>query len=262
MELIDVGKLLNCIARLLHMGQGEMGSGPMSIKNYQIFKNLIDYVCNELERLDLPLSLVSAHDVRNVIYNGPTVLSEESIVFSATSTSHYQRYFEDLFFRFKDEVSAKKVIVLPSSRDKFYDSDRPIWGKEVEDKFLDMVEDITEANNCYALNRNTACVFHLMRVMEKAVQKLGSKLGLSMISVCDETWDKIVRESRKQLNLLYPKHADQNRIKYEAILAHLETVKIAWRNPTMHPKATYTEEEAKALMSAVEIFIKDLVKLF
>ena len=29
----------------------------------------------------------------------------------------------------------------------------------------------------------------------------------------------------------------------------------------MHPKATYTEEEAKALLDAVKIFMKDLVKV-
>jgi hypothetical protein len=77
----------------------------------------------------------------------------------------------------------------------------------------------------------------------------------------NEDWQKIVNAIRGQLNIIYPKHNDSERIKYESIIGHLETVKIAWRNPTMHPKATYTEEEAKALLGAVEIFIKDLAKI-
>jgi len=61
----------------------------------------------------------------------------------------------------------------------------------------------------------------------------------------NEEWQAILNAIRTQIKILYPKGNDTDRIKYEAIIAHLETIKIAWKNPTMHPKATYTEEEAK-----------------
>ena len=41
------------------------------------------------------------------------------------------------------------------------------------------------------------------------------------------------------------------------MIGHLETVKIVWRNRTMHPKATYTEEEAKKIVNAVQVFVQD-----
>jgi hypothetical protein len=43
-----------------------------------------------------------------------------------------------------------------------------------------MAEDISEAAQCLALNRPTACVFHLMRVMETGVQILGNRLGIQL----------------------------------------------------------------------------------
>jgi len=51
------------------------------------------------------------------------------------------------------------------------------------------------------------------------------------------------------------------RIKYEAMLGHLETVKITWRNPTMHPKATYTDREAEKIIGAVQAFVEDFAAL-
>lgn len=45
---------------------------------------------------------------------------------------------------------------------------------------------------------------------------------------------------------------------YAAAAGHLYNVKIAWRNEVMHPKKTYTAEEAKKLLNAVDTFIRDL----
>ena len=46
---------------------------------------------------------------------------------------------------------------------------------------------------------------------------------------------------------------------YASISAHLYNVKLAWRNEAMHPKATYTPEEAEGIFRAVRSFMIDLV---
>jgi hypothetical protein len=164
----------------------------------------------------------------------------------------------------KIELKSHLFMYIPFQRAEFYPyiALEPLFGWDVQNKFPNMSEDISEAGKCFAVARYTACVFHLMRVMERTIQQLATKLGISFASAYDTEWQKIICDIRHQLKALYPKHTDPNRIKYESILGHLETIKIAWRNPTMHPKATYTEEEAKALLSAVEIFMNDLTKLF
>jgi hypothetical protein len=44
-----------------------------------------------------------------------------------------------------------------------------------------------------------------------------------------------------------------------SVAANLYAVKLAWRNEVMHPKQTYTEEEAVALGTAVKAFMTDLL---
>ena len=269
METFDTGKLFISITGLSNLAHVAPEGNPLAIpiENYQNIKDMVNYVYTELGRLDFPLSLASARELKNIIHNevkektGENLLAEKSIVFPLLSTARYKHYSTELVNRFKDEGSAKKVIVIPSAKEKFYDLVNPIWGMKVQNTFPDMIEDITEANNCYALDRNTACVFHLMRVMEKAVQKLAIQLGLTTTSISDKEWQKVINDIRGQLNLSYPKHGNPDRIKYESILGHLETIKIAWRNPTMHPKVTYGEQESKAVLNSVEVFIKDLAKI-
>jgi len=63
----------------------------------------------------------------------------------------------------------------------YYNPSESIFGKEIATKFPDLLEDISESGNCYALDRYTACIFHLMRVVEKSVQQFGIKMGLFAI---------------------------------------------------------------------------------
>ncbi len=203
------------------------------------------------------------------------ILTEIGLTLSSISAQRIIRYLQDtpkiddrfsvlkgeLSRRIEDELKTRVFLAISPDKERFFNPPENIWGDEVTTKLSELSEDIVEAHNCYALDRYTSCVFHLMRVMEKSVQKFADKLGLLLSATRDKEWQTIINDIRKQLNNLYIKHSDPERIKYEATLGHLETVKIAWRNPTMHPKATYTEEQAKMLLSATEIFIKDLVNI-
>jgi len=45
------------------------------------------------------------------------------------------------------------------------------------------------------------------------------------------------------------------------VSANLYAVKLAWRNEVMHPKQTYTEEEATGLATAVKTFVADILNV-
>jgi hypothetical protein len=49
--------------------------------------------------------------------------------------------------------------------------------------------------------------------------------------------------------------------KFAGIAAYLHHVKDAWRNTTMHPKRTYTEEEAERIFENAKAFMQGLAKL-
>ena len=100
-------------------------------------------------------------------------------------------------------------------------------------------------------------MFHLMRVMESGVQHLGAKMNLK-IDINTETWYQIVQHVEKNISGI----ADQNKkTRYAGAAAHLNMVRIAWRNEVMHPKATYTDEQAFEVYQAVRAFIRDLAEL-
>ena len=114
-----------------------------------------------------------------------------------------------------------------------------------------------EAGNCYATGRGTACVFHLMRIMEVGVQALGTRLGVPLAD--EKNWQDIMNRVNKAIGALPPK--DATTIELSHVAANLYAVKLAWRNEVMHPNDKYTLEEARDLMGQVKLFMGQLAML-
>jgi hypothetical protein len=142
----------------------------------------------------------------------------------------------------------------------FYVENKP-FGERVAKRFQLANEDISEAGKCLALQRPTACVFHLMRVMERGVQAFGKKMKIN-INPATETWYQIMEHVGKGIKTVEvdtPRHKAK-KAKYAIVAAHLDHVRIAWRNDVMHPKQTYTRQEAFDLFNAVRAFMGDLAE--
>jgi hypothetical protein len=157
--------------------------------------------------------------------------------------------------RIEDELSEIKLLKLEGNAE-LYNTVFP-FGKDVGEKLPSAAEDSQEAATCLSLERWTACVFHLMRVMEIGVQKFGEKIGVKLVG--EKNWQNILDEVNKSIRSMDQK-ADQTK-KYAALAAHLYNVKIAWRNEVMHPKATYTPQEADEIYKHVSTFIGYLVQV-
>jgi HEPN domain-containing protein len=123
-----------------------------------------------------------------------------------------------------------------------------------------LTEDISEAATCIGSGRYTAAVFHLMRVMEFGVAKLAKALNATIDT--DQAWGAIHVQMHAHIKSLPSKNARQKARKAELaeIAGYLDHVRIAWRNQTMHPKRTYTEEEAEHLFSNVKTFMQAIAK--
>jgi hypothetical protein len=74
----------------------------------------------------------------------------------------------ELRMRMHGELRRRLFLYLPPIEARYY-SVGQASGPEVETKLLDAMTDIEESGNCIALGRSTAAVFHLMRVMERAI---------------------------------------------------------------------------------------------
>jgi len=72
-------------------------------------------------------------------------------------------------------------------------------------------------------------------------------------------WQNILDEINKAIKAMDQKQPKTTQLAEAA--AHLYNVKLAWRNAVMHPKDTYTPEEAKAIFENVKTFTSDLAPL-
>ena len=99
-----------------------------------------------------------------------------------------------------------------------------------------------------------------MRAMEYAVKMLGQKLNVTVIDKhnVDLEWGPIISNINDALNKM-PK--DDYKTKWSGVASLLHYVRIAWRNSTMHPKNTYTEDEARDVYNSCKSFMSSLVEL-
>ena len=115
-----------------------------------------------------------------------------------------------------------------------------ILGAQVVDNFPSIVFDFTEACRCLAVSRSTACVFHLMRVLELGLTVLGIPFG---VELSHTNWAPAIDELTKRVGGMGndPKWnvlsgwRDQKEFFSQAI-SHLSVTKDAWRT-TLHMRA-------------------------
>ena len=167
----------------------------------------------------------------------------------------FKTHLEHSLFRMADELEGRIFLSISLRDVELYQQPEPTFGREVEDKFPSSVEDISEAAKCLALDRNTACVFHLMRAMERALKVLGLKLGLQNVDI---EWGPLLGAIDDKIKAM-PTGAHKD--KWSGCRANLYHVKQAWRNPTMHPKETYTNTQARDVLNAVRAFMQQLATL-
>ena len=203
-------------------------------------------VITRLERLlkiiDAPATLAAAAEVKKHLARG----AKSSVI---------ANWLEQILSRFEAELKGKQMLLLTSDETKRLRAKEPVFGEAVEDAFPSALEDIAEASKCSALGRYTASVFHLMRAMECAVQGLSHALH---IQNPEREWGKLLSDMEKKIEAM-PK--GDARDQWSESHAHLYHVKQAWRNKTMHPKKTYTDEEAHAVFAAVRSFMRHLAPL-
>lgn len=158
--------------------------------------------------------------------------------------------------RFRDELMDCMLIGLDARETQEYRETIDTFEIDLPNRFSAQVEeDIDEAGKCLALDRNTACVFHLMRAMEQVLKHLALKLDIENV---EKEWGKLLSEIDGKIQAM-PKGKERD--EWSECRANLYHVKQAWRNSTMHPKETYTNSQARDILRAVRSFMEQLAAL-
>jgi hypothetical protein len=174
----------------------------------------------------------------------------------------FRAFLPELLNRIEDESKRQLVMAIDTrlARDyflnsQFFDADDPAVNK-VSVQFSTASEDIAEAGKCLACSRGTACVMHLNRVMEVGLQALASGMGIGKQNDWGKYLSAIDTELQKQLKASGARSADEQF--YAEAHVIFDSVRRAWRNPTMHVDKTYTEERAEEILISVRSFMRHL----
>lgn len=158
------------------------------------------------------------------------------------------------------ELFSRLLLVIDPQKAPFYGR-KKAFGEGVDGSFPAARRDITEAGNCYALDLHTACVFHLMRVLEKGLRAMARQLGVP----CEiENWHHMIQdiESATRRVEQEPRSPErQRKLKFYGDRAtELAFFKHAWRDHVMHAQTEYGQQEALQIMGHVEAFMQKLAE--
>ena len=96
-----------------------------------------------------------------------------------------------------------------------------------------------------------------MRVMEAGLKALAKPIGIPYAP----SWESYLAQIDTKIQIKHHKKTrawKREEPFFKEAAAHLSTVKVAWRNPTMHIVRQYTAEEAEEIYSSVRGFMRHL----
>jgi len=158
------------------------------------------------------------------------------------------------FTMIKDELQSRAFFSLQPTERKYFEDSQ--FAPTARERFQDVVFDMDEAGKCFALDRATACVFHLMRVTEYALQEIGRLVGIKQER---PDWGPIIKKIDAELKLPYNEREFKGSGDLLSnISAHLNAIKTAWRHRTMHTGKKHTMEEAKEIYNSVRALMRYL----
>lgn len=168
----------------------------------------------------------------------------------------------DVENRFKDEVGATKLYAICGRDIDLLSPASVLLGEAVMTAYPSIQYDCEEAAKCLCMDRPTASVFHVMRMLEIGLKALHRYLALSEVEgAANRNWHFMLTSikgaiAEKYLGISTEKHG------LERILQSLEAVKNPWRNATMHVDQVYTETEAHYIYQFAKAFFENMAKTF
>jgi len=200
--------------------------------------------------LNLKMSLRRTRQIRSDCTDGV----------SARKVADLRESVKDLNRTVIEELEDIRFLFVPSERISYW-SETPLFSEKVQRRYKRAFDDMVEAGKCLAVGRYTACVFHLMRVVEIGAKRLAKNVGLAPSHKAP--LGTIARDISKEVVKMpttTPKESDRKEA-FSKTVDHLAHITAGWRNKTMHPGLSYNEEEATLMFKNVCSFVNLMVEL-
>lgn len=234
----DFMKLVINHRTLLMRFRGQTGELPDS------FRRSTDKYATQMRAFCDGLCLTTTSDLTKWIEHAKTLRDLMSAMDSVERALH-------------SELGQRKYFAPDPKYASYFDNPK-LFGPVVFVAFSSANNDITEAGNCLALERSTACVMHLMRIVETGLAALAKSVGVPH----QNDWGSYLREIDKALTA----HVKAGRARssqeqfYAEVALTIDHMRRAWRNPIFHVEKVYAPEQAREILESVKSFMIHLAK--
>ena len=228
--------------------------------NWEELKANTKIICDELDALDLPVTLEKAQLALKVLEEEvrPDPEKDDFIRLEGLSLERYRAASVDVIGRFRSEMGSRYAFALNAQQTATFREPQKLFGQSIFDAFPSIEPDLGEAAKCFALGRYTAAVFHGMRSLEAGLGALCKELGIDT----QENWNKALNLIEAEIrSRSKATHGDDWKLDeqfFAEAATHFRFLKNAWRNHTMHLKEHYSEERALTVLSSVAGFMQHL----
>ena len=160
-------------------------------------------------------------------------------------------------------LKRRQFVLVPEERSEYLDHPH-LFGEQVSYAFPLAKNDISQAGNCLAVECCTACVFHLMRVVEHGIRALANDrdVNISKGPIELATWEQLIKELEKSEAAIqqYPKTlAREAQLNfYHGAMIEVRAFKNKFRNSVMHTRDEYDLHEAMSAFTHVRTFMQVL----
>lgn len=170
------------------------------------------------------------------------------------------------------ELADRKFAFIPTNKATYFENEN-LFEDLHQSLSVEINAEIKAAGNCFSAELNSASAFHALRAAELGMRCLAVYLDLKFfkekkkiqIGIEDATWDELITETNKKIeseNGLPPsdRTIKGNFKEYERLAHQFDRMK-SDRNYTMHTRGNFSEADARAILSRVKDFLKELVKI-
>ena len=209
MEKFDAGELLGRVHHIATLGH-QLPSAPplqkMSLEGgtYDDQLKVLNDLLPQLRALGLESSHRLGIRLREIMLRATDILDPKippGKLFRGKDWNGLKDTMEELWSRVKDELSGKMIFSLPDRNSRQFEAGESIFGKDCLERFPSAAFEIDEAAKCLALERSTASVFHLMRVMEIGIAAVRRSLGIpDPVKAGERNWGFILKKVKDEID--------------------------------------------------------------
>ena len=160
------------------------------------------------------------------------------------------------------EMTSAWFLMIEADKREAYEQRNPPFGDVVAKEFMNAVQDIAAASRCFALDEWTACIFHLMRVLEHGLRALAIKVALPPDAMAHENWKNVIDQIESKIREMEKDPKTPAKIARIGVLSSAATqfryFKDAWRNHVSHSGASYDQHEGERVWTHVKAFMQHM----